>query len=191
MNNLCPACGASYQVSPEHIGRKVKCKKCQSRLVVTPEGLALEAAYVAAPPPVKMASNVNELASYDDDDDDSFVETRRPRKRKSNNPVVDFLTFRIMNTPYLTQILFWIGTFPCIFYGFRIIVISFDMPTFAFEERGLTKVGSFSYTFFLIGLYMMIGGPLLIRLCCEIAYHIYGFHMELKKQTDLARRRQG
>lgn len=52
MNNTCPACGTVYTVSPNDIGRRVRCKRCNASLMVGPEGLmlALEAA-TAAPVP--------------------------------------------------------------------------------------------------------------------------------------------
>ncbi|MBA2226143.1 MJ0042-type zinc finger domain-containing protein [Thermogemmata fonticola] len=49
MNNLCPACGAAYNIRPTDVGRKVRCKRCGAALVVAPEGLVAEAAAGAAP----------------------------------------------------------------------------------------------------------------------------------------------
>lgn len=42
MNNLCPTCGALYNVRPKDAGRRVRCKKCGSALSVTDAGLVLD-----------------------------------------------------------------------------------------------------------------------------------------------------
>ncbi len=49
MNNLCPACGAAYNLRPTDIGRKVRCKRCGAALLVAAEGLVAEAAAGAVP----------------------------------------------------------------------------------------------------------------------------------------------
>src|ERR1700721_2520161 len=49
MNNACPSCGAVYAVTGKDIGRRLKCKKCSSALVVTEDGLEMEAPAGAAP----------------------------------------------------------------------------------------------------------------------------------------------
>jgi hypothetical protein len=44
MNNVCPnpGCGAVYQISTQHVGKRLACKKCAAPLVVTDYGLQLE-----------------------------------------------------------------------------------------------------------------------------------------------------
>jgi predicted Zn finger-like uncharacterized protein len=39
VNNTCPTCGAIYNVASKDVGRKLKCKKCNSSLRVTDAGL--------------------------------------------------------------------------------------------------------------------------------------------------------
>lgn len=58
MNNTCPSCGAIYNVATKDIGRRIRCKKCATGLVVTDAGLEIDDANVApvptrapAPPP--------------------------------------------------------------------------------------------------------------------------------------------
>jgi hypothetical protein len=43
MQNVCPnpGCGATYNLAPEHIGRRINCKKCGAALVVEADGLHL------------------------------------------------------------------------------------------------------------------------------------------------------
>jgi hypothetical protein len=50
MNNTCPnpGCGAVYNISPDHVGRRFICKKCAAPLVVTDYGLQVEGGPVAA-----------------------------------------------------------------------------------------------------------------------------------------------
>jgi predicted Zn finger-like uncharacterized protein len=43
MNNACPGCGAVYAVTSRDIGRKLKCKKCSTALLVTDAGLVVDA----------------------------------------------------------------------------------------------------------------------------------------------------
>lgn len=55
MNNTCPSpnCGAVYNLTPAHVGRSFVCKKCNSSLIVTAQGLELQApAYPPEPPDV-------------------------------------------------------------------------------------------------------------------------------------------
>jgi hypothetical protein len=42
VNNTCPSCGAIYNVAQKDIGRRIKCKKCSSALVVTEAGLEVD-----------------------------------------------------------------------------------------------------------------------------------------------------
>ncbi|HEV3255332.1 MAG TPA: hypothetical protein VG013_00500 [Gemmataceae bacterium] len=52
VQNMCPnpGCGAAYSITPQHIGRRLTCKKCGASLVVEPNGLQLADAVVAAEP---------------------------------------------------------------------------------------------------------------------------------------------
>jgi predicted Zn finger-like uncharacterized protein len=73
VNNTCPTCGAVYNVTSRDVGRRIRCKKCQTGLTVTDAGLALDdPAPVAAPsrpaPPPE--------SDFDDVDD-------RPRRRSA------------------------------------------------------------------------------------------------------------
>ncbi len=57
MNNACPSCGAVYAVTTKDVGRKLKCKKCSSSLMVTDAGLIPEIATATA--------NAPDFDSYD------------------------------------------------------------------------------------------------------------------------------
>jgi hypothetical protein len=75
MNNACPSCGAVYGVQPQHVGRRITCKKCNSSLIVTVDGLQLEG---AAPPPPPGA---DPLAASD-----PFAGGQPSRRRPMGNP---------------------------------------------------------------------------------------------------------
>ena len=42
LNNNCPSCGALYNVAAKDIGRRLKCKKCNTALTVTEAGLVVD-----------------------------------------------------------------------------------------------------------------------------------------------------
>lgn len=59
MNNACPGCGAVYNVTSKDVGRRLKCKKCGSPMIITeqgiePEGAAGSAVHAAAPAQVEV-----------------------------------------------------------------------------------------------------------------------------------------
>ena len=43
MNNICPGCGALYNVAAKDIGRRLKCKKCSSPLMISEAGIEVDA----------------------------------------------------------------------------------------------------------------------------------------------------
>lgn len=67
MNNVCPNpdCGAIYNVAAKDVGRRIKCKKCASALIVTDAGLEYDERDpppVAAPPgPVVIVDDEEEV----------------------------------------------------------------------------------------------------------------------------------
>lgn len=67
----------------------------------------------------------------------------------------DFLTFRTMLTPLLIQAVFWVGS------GLAVVV------GLAYLVRGLSvQYGGGPFVFW--GLVILLAGPLLVRLYCEI-----------------------
>lgn len=67
----------------------------------------------------------------------------------------DFLTFRTMLTPLLIQAVFWVGSAVAVVVGL------------AYLARGLSlQHGGGAFVFW--GLVILLGGPLLVRLYCEI-----------------------
>lgn len=67
----------------------------------------------------------------------------------------EFLTFRKMITPSFIQVIFWIGVAVCVIYGLVAIVSGASSPF-----GGSTLV--------LAGVFMILLGPLFIRIWCEL-----------------------
>ena len=65
----------------------------------------------------------------------------------------DFLAFRTMVTPVIIQIIFWVGVAACIIFGLFAIFTSIP---------GITIKGR------LLGLLVLVLGPLVVRVYCEI-----------------------
>jgi len=68
MNANCPQCGATYTISPQHVGRQVTCRKCSAALLIAEDGLHL--------------ADVPEAALLDEDEEEEEEETPAPRARK-------------------------------------------------------------------------------------------------------------
>lgn len=83
----------------------------------------------------------------------------------------DFLTFRRMVTPVIIQFLFWIGVLACIVTG-----ISFLLSGGGHYYSGATR---------LFGLLVLLGGPLAVRVYCEILIVIFRINETLTDMKDL------
>ena len=71
MNNSCPSCGAIYNVAQKDIGRRLKCKKCGSSLMVTEAGLEMDGGGAV---PAAVGA-----------DDDMYEEEAVPRSKKKRS----------------------------------------------------------------------------------------------------------
>jgi predicted Zn finger-like uncharacterized protein len=115
MNNMCPSCGAIYNVAAKDIGRRIKCKKCGTALEVRETGLAIEDANapLLAPPRPDLGPN--------DDFEEEPPRRKRDRDRRSSglgfNPVVLFAKIGGIST-----ILFGFGAFLVIVFLFMPII---------------------------------------------------------------------
>ncbi|HYH64572.1 MAG TPA: MJ0042-type zinc finger domain-containing protein [Urbifossiella sp.] len=79
MNNTCPTCGAVYNVTSKDVGRRIRCKKCQTGLTVATSGLELDEP--TAPLPSRSAPAPAPVELDDEDD--------RPRRRPARGPSFD------------------------------------------------------------------------------------------------------
>jgi hypothetical protein len=118
----------------------------------------------------------------DDDGDDRGREERSRRRvvRRASNPIGDFLTFRLMVTPVVIQIVFWLGVLACVGVGIRTIVASFDAGGPARKELSVMMLAG--------GVMLTFGGPLLVRIYCELLMIFFKIHDELKEANDRTRR---
>lgn len=120
------------------------------------------------------------------------------RRRPPTNPIADFLTFRLMLTPILIQIFFWLGSALSVFQGVRMIAASFDsQPALNLpisddfrsrEGKAARPKDAFSPTMCAMGIGVALFGPLFLRLVCEEAIIFFKIHEELKENNDRQRR---
>jgi hypothetical protein len=78
-----------------------------------------------------------------------------PAHARHSSLLADFLVFRTMITPVIIWLLFWIGVAVCILGGIGVMVASL----FA---------GPYASTGFLLGLGVLVLGPLGVRMYCEL-----------------------
>ncbi len=98
--------------------------------------------------------------------EDVKQEVQQSMKQAGN--IQDWLSFNKMITPIIIKILFWIGVAGSIIFGLIMIITSFGSP---FGGAGQ----------FLMGLLVMIFGPIFTRVYFEILYVIFGIFDELKQ----------
>jgi len=97
--------------------------------------------------------------------------------------MMDFLSFRRMLIPYLVQIVFWAGTALCLFAGVLILAGK------GFALRlGDTNLNAGADGGLLVGLAVMLGGPLVLRVWCE--YFIVPFRIN-ETLTEMSAGRGG
>jgi predicted Zn finger-like uncharacterized protein len=124
MNNACPSCGAIYNVAAKDIGRRIKCKKCQTALIVTESGLeADQPAASPPPPPAAAAAPAFEDVAADDDDE----EVAPPRKGKGKDRGRRYAG---PAGPSLGERLAQVGGIPTIVMGFGafLVIVFLFMP---------------------------------------------------------------
>ena len=89
----------------------------------------------------------------------------------------DFLGFRTMITPVFIQILFWVGVFACLAAAGLILSGLFNGMFLKEEQRILVGVG------------IILLGPLVIRIYCEILILPFRINESLGDIRDNTRRR--
>ncbi len=112
-----------------------------------------------------------------------------------------------MITPLIIQIVFWVGVILCLSQGFLLIGSSFNASTDtalpAWDSRDSERTApdtdkqkakaaptkSFSLIRFAFGVAVLILGPLMVRLYCELLIIIFKIHDELKESNDRHRYR--
>ena len=201
---VCPACGGKVRSSPTLAGKPAPCPHCRAHV---PEWPAPE-----APPPAPLPP-LPPPRVFDYETEGEPGDYRPPhRRRSSGNQLIDLLTFRMMITPMLIQVMFWVGTLLFVLAGARTVAASFEeekpAPATGFRDPGRfwgdpeatrevrateEKVKAaderrFSPATFALGMAMLLGGPFLLRLYCELLIVIFQIHAELKRANDRRRR---
>ncbi len=189
MNRLCPNCQASYNINEQHLGRTFTCQRCQSQLVVQPDGIQVAGAAQqpspgAAQQPATGAAQYGEgqyapqqpaayggaveggfagasQDPYGTEGDFGAPGTVRRRSSASSSPFMDFLLFRRMIAPILIQILFWFGVVMTVLMGLGTMIAGIV----ATSQRGGAAVGM---TILLFGFVTLVSGPVVVRLYCEV-----------------------
>jgi predicted Zn finger-like uncharacterized protein len=109
MNNACPTCGAVYAVATKDIGRKIKCKKCNTALMVDDTGLVLDVPVAA----VAGRENADDLGT-----DDATIAKRKSKKYADRPPGPGFgeILAKLGGAP---TILFGLGLFFTLYFFFQ------------------------------------------------------------------------
>jgi len=120
MNNTCPSCGVAYAISPNDVGRKVRCKRCGVTLLITPEGLTLEgaAAATAAPPTSGPVPSVPVPAVSGPDE--GYVEVPMPPMAKAFSPRPAPSSFSLATIGGIPTILFVLGVVLVIWFSYMV-----------------------------------------------------------------------
>jgi hypothetical protein len=87
----------------------------------------------------------------------------------------EFLKFKKMITPIIIQILFWIGVVVCVIWGLAAIVTGIS----GHAEHG----GQIVFA----GLLMLLIGPVLVRVYCEILIVLFSINTTLTQIKDKMR----
>jgi predicted Zn finger-like uncharacterized protein len=119
VNNSCPSCGAIYNVAQKDIGRRIKCKKCGTGLVVTEAGLEVDG---GAPVPAGGAPLGDD--AYDDRDDAAPApRPRRSAQRSAGGPGLQLDPIQMFkDIGGVPTVLFAFGAFLVIVFLFMPIV---------------------------------------------------------------------
>lgn len=118
MNSTCPTCGAVYNVTAKDVGRRIRCKKCQTGLTVTDAGLALDE---PAPPPPQASGTRPPPPPRPADDFDDIDD--RPRRRSESRGGVKFDPMKVFKDfGGVPSLLFGFGSFLVIVFLFQPII---------------------------------------------------------------------
>jgi predicted Zn finger-like uncharacterized protein len=133
MNNACPTCGAVYAVATKDIGRKIKCKKCSTALLVDDTGLVIDAPVAAAVvvPPLPQATPAVPADDFATGDD-ATVAKKKAKKYADRGPGGGGFGAVLAQIGGVPTILFCLGVFLVIWFTFMPIIG--DAATLRAEE---------------------------------------------------------
>ncbi len=191
MNNKCPTCGASYNITPQHVGRTFTCQRCQTPMVVQPEGLVATGAPQSAPPAPPPGGGAEAFAGMDAGPGAGFHQPPtdaggfpQPPGGYSQpgpgapNAVVDWLMFKKMSLPILLVVAFWAGEAYFIVEGFRLLVWSIQSMSATVTIGGVTVAAGYGPGVggLFTSLLWLATFPLAWRLACEAVAAIMRTH---------------
>lgn len=119
MNNTCPSCGAIYNVASKDVGRRIRCKKCSTALMVTDAGLEVEGAGGAAPAPAARPQSAPVEDDFDDEEEVSPRRSGRNARKPAKGGGIDVM-----------QIFKDFGGVPTLLFGFGafLVIVFLFMP---------------------------------------------------------------
>ena len=178
MNTLCVYCRQPLKFGPDSIGREFPCPRCGQNLRIDATGIVAPS---ASPEPSTAFDSLSE-------GDDEPIRRKRPKaavKSRGGHGFADFLLFRAMLTPWIIQIIFWLGSLFSVGVGLMMILAAVKAGT---DVRG---VGSETMARGVIyGMAVIFLGPLFMRLYCEEMIIFFRIHEELcDLHTTMARKR--
>lgn len=124
MNSSCPNCGAVYNVTQKDVGRRIKCKKCSTPLIVTDAGLEVDQPAGAAAPAGREGRDSREPDdTFDTRDEDEGVSPRRGKggRKYAAGPSIDVMQV-FKDFGGISAVLFGFGAFLVIVFMFLPII---------------------------------------------------------------------
>src|SRR5262245_22444772 len=116
MNNLCPNCKIAYSVQPQHVGRRITCRKCGAGLVVEEDGLHMASPPLPPEPPGEDPRAVEAPPLVEE------LPPRIGRPRPAWNPLATLAGFVQARGEELGTGLFAAGTFCVILFVFLPVI---------------------------------------------------------------------
>jgi hypothetical protein len=178
MNTLCVYCQQPLKFGPESIGREFPCPRCGRNIRIDATGIVPP----PSPPPPSAA-----FESLAEEEDEEPIRRKRPKavvKSRGGNGFADFLLFRAMLTPWIIQIIFWLGTLFSVGVGMMMILAAIKTGA---DIRGGSETMARGVIY---GMAVVFLGPLFVRLYCEGMIIFFRIHEELcDLHTTMARKR--
>lgn len=108
---------------------------------------------------------------------DDYQPDREPvvQKESGGNWLLEFLLFRRMITPLIVQAIFWLGVVASIAIGGLFV-------TSSLQAGDSAKFGV------LYGGLILVGGPIALRIVCELLMVLFRIHQTLNEILERARR---
>jgi hypothetical protein len=203
----CPDCAAKIRAPEQIIGRQVHCPKCDAEFTAAveeapapePEPAPSQPTPPPAPPEVKEPAPVrNEVhvqpASPPPEEPDEEVDVVPATEAAYDpaygppNPVADVLLFRTMIAPAIIQGFFWVGVILCVLTGVVYLIAAIGMLVDASQPASLALLQGLG------ALGIIVFGPPVLRICCELLilfFRIYDALKEIQAAAEKQRRSGG